>query len=73
MEVHYFIFVIGIAVGVCISNLIHFIQSSYGTLTIDQSKPDKDMYKLEIENLDVLPKKKSVVMKVKVRAANPLK
>ena len=35
-----------------------------GVLRIDQSNPEKDIYRLEIDNLDILPKKKKIVLKV---------
>lgn len=68
-----FIFVIGIVVGAVISNIVRIIWLSDGVLKIDQTDPDKDTYRLEIDDLDILPKKKTVILKVTVKSENPPK
>lgn len=40
------------------------IRSASGTLRIDHSNPEKDIYRLEIDNLDDLSKKKRVILKI---------
>lgn len=37
---------------------------SVGTLKIDESNPDKDIYRLEIHDLDGLSKKRQIVLNV---------
>lgn len=54
---------IGLVSGVLITRLMYGISPS-GTLKIDHSNPDKDMYRFEISDLDSLSKKKHVVLKV---------
>lgn len=58
-----FIGLCGVIVGLIISRM-----RTYGTLKIDTSNPEKDLYKLEIKDLNTLPKKKCIVLKVDARA-----
>lgn len=63
-----FIFTIGVVVGTAISNIVRIIWMSDGTLNIDQTDPYKDLYKLEINELDILPKKKTIILRVVVKS-----
>lgn len=61
----YLFAVIGILVGLIISNIIFSIRyRKAGTLRIDHSNPEKDVYRIEIDDLDGLSKKKHVILKV---------
>ena len=61
----YLFVLIGVLVGSIISNIIFFIRyRTVGTLRIDHSNPVKDVYRIEIDDLDGLIKKKHVVLKV---------
>lgn len=57
-------FMYGISVGVFVMGLVCFIirlvQTSTGTLLIDHSNPEKDLYLFKINDLDKLSKKKEV-------------
>lgn len=55
---------IGIFTGSLITSIIFFIKSSSGTLKIDHSNPQKDVYRFEIKDLDKLNKKKYVRLKI---------
>lgn len=44
----------------CIANVLF----PNGVLKIDRSNPNKDKYRFEIPNLDILAKKKYIVLKV---------
>ena len=56
---------IGLLVGSIVSNIIFFIRyRTVGTLRIDHSDPEKDVYRIEIDDLDGLSKKKHVILKV---------
>lgn len=55
--------VCGAIIGVIIARL-----RPYGVIKIDTSNPEKDLYKLEIKDLDGLPKKKRIVLKIDTRA-----
>lgn len=57
-------FIVGVLVGSIISNIIFYVRSSSGTLRIDHSNPEKDVYRLEVNSLDKLSKKKRVILKV---------
>lgn len=63
-----FDFIIGVVVGTLTYMVIHliitFAITTYGTLRIDHSNPDKDTYRIEIDNLDQLSKKKRVELKI---------
>ena len=61
-------FVSGLVIGIVISALYRLGQTSFGTLKIDCSNPDKDVYSIEIDDLDKLAKKQFVLLKV-IRAA----
>lgn len=62
-------FLLGVIIGCIISNLIFCIHyRRTGTLKIDHSNPEKDVYRLEIDNLDKLSKRKRVVLKVDNKA-----
>ena len=61
----YLFVLIGLLVGSIISNIIFFIRyRTVGTLRIDHSDPVKDVYRIEIDDLDGLSKKKNVILKV---------
>ena len=61
----YLLILIGLVVGSIVSNIIFFIRyRKAGTLRIDHSDPEKDVYRIEIDDLDGLSKKKHVILKV---------
>lgn len=60
---------VGVLIGSIISNIIFYVRSSSGTLRIDHSNPEKDVYRLEIDNLYKLSKKKRVILKIDNNAA----
>lgn len=37
----------------------------FGTLVIDFTNPEKEVYQIQLDNLDDLPKKKRIVLSVK--------
>lgn len=60
-------FIIGYIVGAIITVLIfvlHRDTAAYGTLRIDRSNPEKDIYRLDIDDLYSLGKKKEIVLKI---------
>lgn len=57
-------FVVGVSIGSIIASIIFYVRSSSGTLRIDRTNPEKDVYRLEIDDLDKLSKKKHVILKI---------
>ena len=57
-------FGIGVLVEALVSSLYEAIVSTRGILRIDHSDPNKDLYKIEIDDLDALSRKKRVYLKV---------
>ena len=61
----YLFAVVGVLVGSIISSIIFSIRyRKAGTLRIDHSNPEKDVYRIEIDDLGRLSKKKHVILKV---------
>lgn len=56
--------IIGVMLGSIITNIIFYALSASGTLRIDHSNPDKDVYRIEFGELDKLAKKKRVILKI---------
>ena len=56
---------VGFMFGLLTSVICRSLAKNDGILRIDQSNPEKDIYRLEIDNLDILPRKKKIVLKVK--------
>ena len=54
-------FIIGIIIGVLIANL----KTIMGSLIIDDTDENTDVYRIEINDLDVIPKKKRILLRVK--------
>ena len=56
-----------IAVGaisvLIIKDIIFYIINKVGTLKIDHSDPEKDIYRIDINDLDKLSKKKLIILK----------
>lgn len=55
---------IGAIIGSIVVNIYHYMRTSSGTLRIDHSNPDKDVYRIELDDLDNLSKKKRIVLQV---------
>ena len=64
----FIIYAMCVLLGVIVTNVIHRRQMTTGTLKIDQSNPEKDIYRLEIDNLDTVAKKKYIYLKVDSKA-----
>lgn len=54
-------FLVGIIVGLLIANS----KTIMGSLIIDDTDENTDVYRIEINDLDVIPKKKRILLKVK--------
>ena len=56
--------VVSSLVGSIVTVLIIFLKSVRGTLRIDHSGSNKDIYRLELDDLDVLTRKKLVILDI---------
>lgn len=60
---NWLLFLVGIIIGILIA-LLTVLLSTSGTLRIDRSNPEKDLYRFDIDNLDELSRRKRIVLKV---------
>lgn len=58
------LFLLGFIAGTIIACVAAAFKQAYGTLKIDRSDPEKDIYRICLDKLDDLPKKKRVMLKV---------
>jgi hypothetical protein len=56
--------VIGALIGTVVTLIMQYMLFSNGTLRIDRTDPEKDTYRIELNRLDNLHKKKRIVLKV---------
>ena len=54
----------GVLIGVIIGLIIEALKTSVGTLIIDETDPNTDVYRIEIEDLDKMANKKRVILKI---------
>lgn len=60
----YILVLLGILIGSVVSNIIFYTGSGTGYFRIDSSNPNKDTYRLEIDDLDALEKKNRLILKI---------
>ena len=60
----FIIYLLGVIFGSVFANILFYLKTSTGTLKIDHSNPEKDMYRFEIYDLDTLDKKKRIILKI---------
>lgn len=61
---YWLILLAGIVIGFVIACVITFIRSAKGTFNIYTSDPEKDLFKLELDDLNAVFKKKYVRLKI---------
>lgn len=55
----------GVLVGIIGSYVFQVVQTAYGTLRIDHTDPEKDLYRIDIDgNFDNISKEKRIILKV---------
>ena len=64
----YWWFISGFLFGAVLTYVGLRLKRKDGTLVIDQTNPSKDVMRFDIDNLDILYKKKAIVLKVDKRA-----
>lgn len=61
----YLYVLVGVVIGVVVCCVIFTIKNrSIGTLRIDHSDPEKDRYRFDIPDLDILDRKRHICLKV---------
>ena len=55
---------IGITIGVILTQIVNYLRSAHGTLKIDNSDSNKDIYRLVIDDLEELSKKNYVFLEI---------
>ena len=60
----FMIFIVGVLAGSIIYAIMQGIFVAHGTLRIDHSDPEKDVYRFEIGDLDKLNRKSYVELKI---------
>lgn len=58
---------ISLAIAVVVNLAVHiayYRRFTHGTLKIDHSNPEKDVYRFELDNLDDISKKSRIVLKI---------
>lgn len=60
----YLIIFVGCFVSSIVTLIITHLTSAHGTLRIDHSNPEKDVYRIEIDDLEALSRKKRVILDV---------
>lgn len=58
------IFIVGILVGMVIAVIIYTACKTAGVLKIDHTNPDKDIYRIEIDDLSKLDHKSRIILKI---------
>lgn len=58
------LFLVGVIVGLLIAWIMYRLKTTHGILKIDTSNIEQDIYRICIDDLDNLSKKKRVVLKV---------
>ena len=63
-------FIVGYLIGVLaeaiFATIWDCIRCTRGTLVIDKSNPEKDLYRIDLDDLDAIEKKKRVDLKVSI-------
>lgn len=54
----------GFLAGVGVCTAAQLLKTSVGKLVVDDTNPEKTLYNFNIDNLDVLDKKKRLVLKI---------
>lgn len=56
--------IVGALIGSIVTLIYNHMFFTSGTLRIDHSDPNKDVYRIDIDDLDAIDKKKRMVLKI---------
>lgn len=62
--IYFLTLLVGLFIGSLITNIVYLAKRASGTLKIDHANPEKDIYRIEIDDLDKLSKKDRIILKV---------
>ena len=60
----WFIFIVGILIGMVIATVIYSVCKTAGVLKIDRTSSDKDIYRIEIDDLSKLDHESRIILKI---------
>ena len=60
----YLYFAVGLILGSIIASLFICLKCRSGTLKIDHSNPEKDLYRFEIDEIEDLSKRRILILKI---------
>lgn len=69
----WFGFIVGVLAYIILSAIVKHIRTTTGVLKIDKTNPEKDLYRIELDDLDVIEKKKCVELAVSIVNSIPQK
>ena len=58
------VFIVGILIGMVIATVIYNVCKTAGVLKIDHTSPDKDIYRIEIDDLSKLDHESRIILKI---------
>lgn len=64
MKLAILIFLVGFCVGMLVNEIILYFKKNDGQLKIDYSNPEKDIYRLELDDIDSLDRKRTITLKI---------
>ena len=58
------VFIVGILIGMVIATIIYNVCKTAGVLKIDRTNSDKDIYRIEIDDLSRLDHESRIILKI---------
>lgn len=58
------VFIVGILIGMVIATVIYSVCKTVGVLKIDHTSSDKDIYRIEIDDLNKLDRESRIILKI---------
>jgi hypothetical protein len=55
---------LGVLIALLVHSIIFYWRTGFGTLTIDHTDPEKDIYRFAVEDLDDLNRKSKIEMRI---------
>lgn len=55
---------VGAFISSFLVSVLYYRKTAFGTLKVDRSNPEKDSYQIVIDDLDIIARKKQIVLKI---------